>query len=319
MQTEQPTSSNVMAGFWRRLGAFFLDGLVLGAIGWAAGLVLADHFVQLGLWGRLLGFCVAWPYFGLLNSRLGGGQTLGKRVLGIKVVNQRGDCLSAPQALMRFLPLGAAWFLNGVPWPDAVLLSFWSYVLSVAVFGVGLSLVYLFVFNRATRQSLHDLMVGSFVVRALGGHDEPVKAQPTWPAHLAVCGVLLVGSAILPYFGQRAASNATFSPLLSIYKAVNATSWVSHAQVNQGQSFMVMAEKGKVSSTYLGIVAYIKDADINNTTRARELARLALSADPAARQLDTIQVVLAYGYDIGIAASWQSRNQSHTPAEWLAQ
>ncbi|MBI5926353.1 MAG: RDD family protein [Aquabacterium sp.] len=308
-----------MAGFWRRLGAFFLDGVVLGAVGWAAGLVLADQFVQLGLWGRLLGFCVAWPYFGLLNSSLSGGQTLGKRALGIKVVSQQGGFLSVQQALVRFLPLGAAWFLNGAPWSEAVLLSFWSYVLSVAVFGVGLSVAYLFVFNRATRQSLHDLMVGSLVVRAVGSQEESVKAQPTWPVHLAVCGVLMVGSAILPYFGQRAAGNATFSPLLSIYKAVNATSWVSHAQVNQGQSFIVTADKGKVSSTYLSIVAYTKDADINSTTRAGQLAKLALSADPAARQLDTIQVVLVYGYDIGIAASWQSRNQSHTPAEWLAQ
>lgn len=317
--SEQQTKPVAIAGFWRRLGAFFLDCLVLGAVGLVAGLVLTDQFVQLGVWGRLLGFCVAWPYFGLLNSRLGGGQTLGKRALGIRVVLQQGGLMPVPQALARFLPLGVAWFLNGAPWSESVLLSFWSYVLSVAVFGVGLAVVYLFVFNRGTRQSLHDLMVGSLVVRASDSHEDAVKTQPTWPVHLAICGVLLVGSATLPYFGQRAASNATLSPLLSIYKTVSATGWVSHAQVNQGQSFVVTAGKGKTSSTYLSIVAYIKDADINNAVRAGQLAKLALSVDPAASHLDSIQVVLVYGYDIGIATSWQSRSHSHTPAEWQAQ
>lgn len=308
-----------MAGFWRRLGAFFLDGLVLGAAGWAAGFFLADQFVQIGPWGRLFGFCVAWPYFGLLNSRVGDGQTLGKRALDIKVVGGDGNLLSAPRAFARFLPLGVAWFLNGAQLPEAAAASFWSDVLSIVIFGVVLTMAYLFVFNRATRQSLHDLLVGSYVVRASSSHNEPIKAQPTWPVHLAVCGLLLIASATIPYFSQRAASNELFSSLLSIHKAVNAMNWVNHAQVNKGQTFRSTVEKGKTKTTYLSIVAYIKDADIDNAERAGQLAKLALSADPATRNVDAIQVVLVYGYDIGIAASWRSHIHSHAPAEWMAQ
>lgn len=319
MPTEQQLTPNAAAGFWRRLGAFFLDGLVLGAAGWAAGFFLADQFVQIGPWGRFLGFCVAWPYFGLLNSRVGGGQTLGKRALDIQVVGGDGDLLSVPRAFARFLPLGVAWFLNGAQLPEAAGTSFWSNVLSIVIFGVVLTMAYLFVFNRATRQSLHDLLVGSYVVRASSSNNEPIKAQPTWPVHLAVCGVLLIASATIPYFGQRAASNEFLSPLLSIHKAVTAMSWVNHAQVNKGQTFRATVEKGKTKTTYLSVVAYIKDADIDNAERAGQLAKLALSADPATRNVDAIQVVLVYGYDIGIAASWHSRIHSHAPAEWLAQ
>ncbi len=178
-------------------GAFFLDGLVLGAVGWAAGLFPSDQFVHMGPWGRLLGFCVALPYFGLLNSRVGGAQTLGKRALGIKVVGRDGALLSVPRSVARYLPLGVAWSLNGAQIPDTVQASFWLYALSAVVFGVGLSIVYLFVFNRATRQSLHDLLVGSFVVQASA--TEPVKGPPLWRVQMAVCGAFLLGSAFLPF------------------------------------------------------------------------------------------------------------------------
>jgi uncharacterized RDD family membrane protein YckC len=315
MSTES-NPSIVMAGFWRRLGAFFLDCLVLGVIGWAAGLLLADQFVLMGPWGRLLGFCVALPYFGLLNSSVGGGQTLGKQLLGIKVVSGDGATLSIPKAFARFLPMGAPWFLNNAQLPESVLKSFWSYGLSVAIFGVGLSVVYLFVFNRATRQSLHDLLVGSYVVRT--SVTEPVNAQPTWPAHLAVCGLLVVGGAVIPYFAQNLSTSETFRPLLSAYQAVNTPGWVGHAQVTKGQTVMASVNKGQSKTTYLNIVAYSKDADIANPERARQLAKLAMAADPSARQVDVIQVALAYGYDIGITSSWRSYNHSHSPADWLA-
>lgn len=308
-----------MAGFWRRVGAFLIDGAVLGAVGWAAGLVLSDQFVQLGPWGRLLGFCVAWPYFGLLNGPMGGGQTLGKRALGIKVVDKDGGTLSWPRSFARFLPLGAVWFLNGAQWPEAVVASGLVYLLSLAIFGVGLAVVYLFVFNRVTRQSLHDLLVGSFVVRARGGDIEPIQAQPTWPVHLVVCGVLLVGGAVLPFFGQRAAGNEFFAPLRDIQKVVGALNWVGHVQVNKGQSLVVSAEKGKTETTYLNISVFIKDADIDSTERAKQVAKLALAADPGVRNLDVIQVVLLHGHDIGISASWRSRSHSHAPAEWQTQ
>ncbi len=81
---------------------------------------------------------------------------------------------------------------------------------------------------------------------------------------------------------------------------------------------MATAKTGKTTRTCLSVMAYAKDADIDNVQRAKELARLALAADPAALKLDVVEVSLAYGYDIGIATSWRWSRQSHQPAEWLA-
>src|SRR3989442_15191444 len=131
MSTEQSTEPRILASLWRRLGAFFLDCLLLGAMGVAIGSFFIQRLVDLGPWGRLLGFAVAITYFGALNSRLGKGQTLGKRLLKIKVIRRDGTPLSVPKALLRFVPLGAPWFLNNAQFPESVLLSPWIYVLSV--------------------------------------------------------------------------------------------------------------------------------------------------------------------------------------------
>ena len=317
MTTEPPSNDLVIARFWARLGAFFVDGLILGAVGVVAGFFLEEQFVQLGPWGRLLGFAIALPYFGTLNSRLAGGQTLGKRLLKIKVVASDGTSLSAPRAFVRFLPLGVPWFVNNAQFCESVMLSAWMYVLSVAIFGIGLSVVYLYLFNRRSRQSLHDLIVGSYVVssQATGA----VTAPAPWRAHLAVCGVLILGAAAAPHFAKNLAVSEPFASLMDVYRQVSSQPWVVSAKVNKGQAYFSSSAKSEHTTTYLNITAYTRDPDVANAERAKQLARLALSTDNAAKALDVIQVTLVYGYDIGIASSWRSQNHAHSPAEWLAQ
>lgn len=316
MSPDPSSSTRTIAGFWRRLGAFFLDCVLLGAIGASAGFFLIDEFVRLGAWGRLLGFCVALTYFGLLNSRLSGGQTLGKRLLKIKVVGKDGQPLAIPRSLLRFLPLGAPWFLNNAQFSDSVLLSPWVYVLSVAIFGIGLSVVYLYIFNRASRQSLHDIMVGSYVVPVASAG--PVQAPIPSRVHLGVCVVLIVASGVTPYFTKGLANSEPFLSLLNIQHSVGSEPWVIHAKVRKGTSTR-FTDQGKNTSTYLNVTAYLKDSNIESAQRAKQLATLALSADSTARTLNIVQVTLVYGYDIGIASVWHSQNHAHTPAEWLAQ
>ena len=316
MSTGQSSDVRTIAGFWRRLGAFLLDCLLLGVIGAALGFLLTEEVVRLGPWGRLLGFLVALAYFGTLNSKITGGQTLGKRLLKVKVVAKDGTPLSVPTAFLRFLPLGAPWFLNNAQFSESVLFSPWLYVLAVAIFGIGLSVIYLYIFNRTSRQSLHDLLVGSYVVAAEA--TGPVVAAAPSRVHLAVCALLIVAAGIAPYFMKNLAASEPFASLMNVYHAVNSEPWVVSSKVNKGQTFMTTTGGGRRTITHLSITAYSKDPDIKNVERAKQLAALALSADSSARGLDVIQVTLVYGYDIGIASAWRSQNHTHTPAEWLA-
>ncbi len=150
-----------LANLWRRLFAFVLDGVFLGLLGAGLGLIAFDRLVALGDWGRVIGFAIAPVYFGVMDSKLSGGQTLGKQILGIKVVTASGEPLSVGASTLRAAIFCVPYFLNGVfVDPSAHI----SWLIVFLVFGVGISIGYLLLFNRRTRQSLHDLAVGAYVV-----------------------------------------------------------------------------------------------------------------------------------------------------------
>lgn len=315
MPTEASTVTLAPAGFWRRLAAFVVDSLFLGVLGMLLGAVLAPTLAALGAWGRLLGFVIAGIYFGALNSRLGGGQTLGKRVAGIKVVDGGGAALSLPRALLRFIPLGLPWFLNNATLPQAALVNPWLSVLTVLIFGLALSQAYLMVFNRPARQAVHDLLVGSWVVRA--GTGERVETSDPRPVHLVVPGLLVTAAAVAPFLMQGLAGAAPFAALMKAQQAVSAEPWVNHAQVSAGTSFMAQTGTGQQQMTYLSVQAFVRSGDIQDAARAQTVARLAMAADPAFGVVDAVQIRLVLGYDIGIASFWRSQTYTHTPAEWL--
>ena len=64
------------------IGAFFMFSLFAGAVGFFA----ASPFFGIAL---LLTFAVAWSYFILLEW-LGNGQTIGKRIFGLRVIADDG-------------------------------------------------------------------------------------------------------------------------------------------------------------------------------------------------------------------------------------
>ena len=299
----------IFAGAWRRLGAFAIDGVLLGLVGICAGYFLFDTLVDIGGWGRLLGFVVALAYFGTLNSRIGNGQTLGKRLLKIKVAGDDGAALPLHKAALRFAVLGTPWFLNGAWFSAEVLLSPLIYLLALAVFGVGLSIIYLFLFNRPTRKSLHDLAVSSYVVRSESVGS--IAASPIGRAHAVVVTVLLVAAAAAPFFTMRLAEREPFAALLEAYRAISAEPGVVYATVNKGWSSSVAG-----TSTYLSVLAYLADPRVDDAAKAGRLARLAMQADASGMQVDVVQVTLVYGYDIGIASAYRSQSYGHTPAEW---
>lgn len=77
-------------GFWRRFFAYFIDCLILGI---PASILFGDG-------GNTVVFLLGWIYFGAMESS-GMQATLGKRMLGMKVVDKRGYRLSFGHAVGR--------------------------------------------------------------------------------------------------------------------------------------------------------------------------------------------------------------------------
>ena len=134
-----------ISGFWRRVGAFVIDSIILGVLGLILGLLFSQYFVELGGWGRALGFPIAATYFAILNSNIGGGQTIGKRILKIQVLDKAGELLSLPKSAIRYSIIGIPYFLNGARISESFIYPIGFYLLSLLVFGFGLSIVYLLV------------------------------------------------------------------------------------------------------------------------------------------------------------------------------
>jgi len=87
-------SNYLIAKFWSRIGAFLIDMVLLGLLGLILGLTFKTYFISIGKNGVFFGFVISLAYFAIFNSKWLGGQTLGKRLTNIKVVDQDDQFLS---------------------------------------------------------------------------------------------------------------------------------------------------------------------------------------------------------------------------------
>ena len=304
-----------VAGFWRRIGAFFIDTVILGVFGMLIGGLMSPSLSHIGAPARLIGFVVALAYFGILNSRVGNGQTLAKRWLGIRVVNAQGQSLSLPRAMLRYAVLGIPFFVNGLPLPGAVVMSpVVGSLLALIVFGGGFAIVYLYIFNRGTRQSLHDLAVGSYVVRvqpeASGAHFARV-----WHGHLVVTAVVALLCLGAPMAAKRLTETTLFAGILPLYQTLEAQPHVLNASVMRGTASNWSTNNGHSTSHILSAQLRLDAPMTEDADYARHIAQVMAKGDPQFANEDVVTVVLSYGYDIGIASGWKKHNYSFKPFE----
>lgn len=191
-----------LASIWKRLNAQAIDAAVLAIPGLLLNALVSVQRPDLEQAAPFAVFALALVYYAVLDSRAGGGRTLGKMVVGIRVVGRDGAGLSVPRAALRFLILGLPDFfgiealLASHPDSPDVLQQLWAALVGVAVCGSQMAGLYLFLFNGRTRQALHDLAVDSFVVR---GKAAVSFAGLTIPKpHLAVAVILLAVSTAAP-------------------------------------------------------------------------------------------------------------------------
>jgi uncharacterized RDD family membrane protein YckC len=129
----RPAVDVIYAGFWRRLAGLFLDGLVLGCVSGFFTLLLGSDSTIAAALGVLAGVAYQVYFF------TGTGQTFGSKVTGVRVVGIDGSPLSIGAALAR--------------------------VLGAYVSGLLLGIGYLWMLWDENKQTLHDKMAGSVVVK----------------------------------------------------------------------------------------------------------------------------------------------------------
>jgi uncharacterized RDD family membrane protein YckC len=300
-----------ISGFWRRIGAFIIDAITLGIVGMGLGLALEKQFVELGGWGRIVGFIIALLYFGILNSTTFNGQTLGKKIFNIKVVNINNDTISILRSFTRYSILGIPFFLNNANFTANALTSYWIYPLSLILFGGIAAIIYLYIFNRTTRQSLHDLIVGTYVVNA---DVEKHETGSIWKPHIFIVGALFVIAGTVPAFTSNLTESESFKGLLSTQEVLTQNPNVSYTLVSYGYSTYNSAE-GKTTTTYVSAILHLKHDTVNDKELAKNFAQTVINHYSDSLEKDLIQITLSYGYDIGIASKWSYNTFNFEPNE----
>lgn len=283
-----------ISSFWRRVGALLIDTLLLGIVGLVIGLALESTFVQLGGWGRLVGFMIALIYFGIMNSAITGGQTLGKKALKIRVVDSTNSPIGIGKSVLRYVILATPFSLNGAQFTNEAMLSYLIYPLSLIIFGGLFSILYLYIFNRITRQSLHDLVVGTFVVNA---GVEKQEIGTVWNVHIIIVALLFVVAVIVPAFTTQLAQSEPFKEMLSVQSTLLNEPNVTYATISTNTTTFSSINEGTKTTTYVSSQVFLASNNVSDAKLARKLAAIVIANYPEAINKDTIQIILTYGYD----------------------
>lgn len=292
--------------FWRRIFAMFSDWLILGIIGFTLGLFFNKQFVLMGSYGRLIGFVITLLYFGFLNSCFGNGQSFGKRFLKIRVVNKEGSYISIARSLFRSLVLIMPFFLNGIVLSPSSVSKWIMVLLPVAVFGIGSSIIYLYIFNRNSRQSIHDLLSKTYVVR--GDLKGPVYTEPISKVHYSIIIIIFLGALVLPFILNNNVPNDLIGRINTIQGEINKSTGLFNTLI---EGVICDSKKPK---KYVQV-----SVDIDNLTNRKDIVKNIVETllnVNVYRKKDYIGIVMNYGYNIGIWSQYSRQNYWYTPQEW---
>lgn len=300
-----------VGSLWRRFVAYALDALVLGVVGSGIGAVFFDRLAQLGPWGRLVGFSVSFVYFGVLDSNIGNGQTLGKRWLRLRVIDRSGSPISLARSLLRTLIFVIPPSLYGLKLAESRTPSIVISLVFMVVWWVGGATLYLVAFNQRTRQGIHDIVVGSCVANAeVFG---PLRIERAQKAIWVVLSIILaVYTTSVQIVKTKDEEAPPYPQLRQDEREIEALNGVWRARLRDRLQHSSGGESVKKNLVATVTLSTPKDAE----TFASEVAAAILQKDASAHYYDQLTVQIYYGYDIGIAQRWNHQEFSRTPLEW---
>jgi hypothetical protein len=236
----------------------------------------------------------------------------------LQVVDKSGATIPFSKALGRYAVFGVPYFLSEATFP--VTRTPWavSTMAFLIISGLGGATFYLMLFNRRTRQGVHDLVAGSYVADAdIVG---PLRTQPIWTMHWVILGSLLVVLSIAAGVVNSKVTKWGTSAQLSTYgqllEDVRLIEGLEGVEAARAQDSVGHADEQK--STVLVINVYWSGNSDDEPALARKVAGLILQHDPSAQKHDSIRIEINRGYVLGMASAHIAHVYQHTPSEWSA-
>jgi uncharacterized RDD family membrane protein YckC len=307
--------TNIMiAGFWRRVGALFIDVIFVFIVGFILGLGLQTILMTLGKYAVLFGFVIVVGYLTIFNSRLVNGQTLGKSAFEIQVADKQGNLLGVRRSLYRALLLATPFFI--IKMPIGFGLPFVALLKNVLLqaFIVGLILIY--IFNKENRQSLHDLLVGSYVVstRRL---EQPVALPFLTRRSLYISGVLVILFVTFSLYYPTSKSTSQTNPAL--FQTLSRIDGAIDAEVED--TWATMYGKNTSPLHIFEVTLWVtkfpaNESDIENMNAVKQAVKIILESVSNIERFDLISITFIRMVDSGFFQFNSYLQISKTPRQW---
>ncbi len=303
----------MLAGFWVRVLADFIDTGLLWLVGLILSIALESVFLKMGGQAPWVGFIISAGYFTLFHSKLG-GHTPGKRLLRLQVLSLDGSPLSPARAFLRYLVIGFVFYDSlffTLLWPA---LSFdsrlWLGMLASSLWLSVLVGCTLMVPLHPLKRGLHDLLAGSIVLRhgsyraaAMASLKNPSQARRAY----LICGVasvLLVASATA---GMRAIEKTQdMDKLERIFNRLQESG--TFLDVSATLHIFNPSENKPVRSVNLRVhvPGHFDTTEDDLKAAYDEAFRTVREEMPNIKEYDKINVAMKVGYDIGIRKKFKT-------------
>lgn len=309
----EETTAIKLATRKRRLFAFLIDALIIGVFGWMIGWSFEDAILQLGNFGRAVGAVVVLLYFGICNSKLMNGQTLGKMLLNIRVVDKNSNYISVAKAILRALPFALYILLNGMPVSDSSDL-YPSLILGTILFSIPVLEIYFAIANESL-QSLHDMIAKTYVVSAkTEGSIDLTNKKAVLYAGLALPILIMA----IVFAGSSAVANKLIY-VKDMQKIVSVASQelpISSITMYRNKTTTSNLNGETTETKLIQVTATKKSKDENDTLLAGKIAKIIFDSGFAFEEDENLFIAITYGYDIGIASKYNSSKFNDTPKNW---
>jgi len=293
---------NLRPSIFKRLLALIIDFVLLGIIGYISSLFLEDFYVSLGKYGTLIGSTITVTYFSILQSSVGKGQTIGKKIIGAKVTDLKGEYLTIGKSFLRssivFFPIMNVEIFSGGNGMIVILM-----LVLLSIFAS----FYLILINKS-RRCLHDILVHSVVTNEDVQEFELSESNDRSTKKLipiAVLAALMIGTGIYQIFTENKLSQL----LAAKSKIEEQPGVITVNEVKSSTTTYSSPDESTRTYTSIKVTVRINDkaeASNLNSKYFDDFYKILKNEIPDSQTVDGVTISLYYGFNIGIASKTQS-------------
>jgi len=304
-------------GFWLRFLTDIIDAIILGIFGYVLSTPLSGIFNVLGENGLWIGLVVTFLYTGILQSKIGKGQSIAKRIFNIEVIGMNGEYLSLWKSFLRYIVIALIFYNSWIGTGLTSLMPFLNngffntlYMIVIIALFFG---VLLLVPLHPLKRGIHDIIAGSVVIKK-GCFDsnklnDMNSANKVKKAYSVTGGLAITGIGLMLLF-YLFPKNKSIDSMSEIYQIIEKKSILSNVQVNYNTFKGPNETNSSIIISGFMIKNKFENAQIKEDVK-RQVIDLVKANYKELNKCNSINIALRTGYNIGIMSNYTRENRAY--------